>query len=262
MTADNILRHGAYICLRWRADGRAARTLPLEALAARLDLANEFAATSGHPDNAVSFLRRIDASAGTIEDAGLERADAVVHVASREASKPEAFCDEIVRLLEPIGECTVYRGVVRPTQYTGGAMNEFAYAHQRLQERGAAMPNAFLLPLKKSAAWWQKDWMERHTFFLPRYDGHGRMINDGHALAAAPGIRSLMRRTYQNRTMPAPGEEYDFVTYFECADADVGTFHAVRTALRNTSRNPEWAFVHEGPLWHGRRVESWADLFD
>ena len=39
--------------------------------------------------------------------------------------------------------------------------NEFAYAHQRLQQNGTDMPNAFLLPMKKTAAWWQKDWMER-----------------------------------------------------------------------------------------------------
>src|SRR5262249_28733993 len=156
--------------------------------------------------------------------AGLLRADAVIHVASRDASKPEAFCNEMVRLVEPIAEYTIYRGVVRPTQYTGGAMNEFAYAHQRLPENGSTMPHAFLLPLKKSAAWWQKDWMERHTYFLPRYDEQGRVVNEGHALTAAAGIPSLMRRTYQNRTMPSPGDEYDFITYFECGDADIATF--------------------------------------
>ena len=65
-----------------------------------------------------------------------------------------------------------------------------------------------------------------------------------------------MRRTYKNPTEPAPEGAYDFVTYFECADADVPTFHAVCAALRDVARNPEWRFVREGPTWHGRRVRD------
>ena len=63
-----------------------------------------------------------------------------------------------------------------------------------LQQPGAAAPNAFLVPMSKTAAWWQKDWMERHTYFLPRYDA-GRRVAEGHALASSAGIASLMRRT-------------------------------------------------------------------
>jgi hypothetical protein len=62
-------------------------------------------------------------------------------------------------------------------------------------------------------------------------------------------------------TEPAPEDAYDFLTYFECADADVPTFHAVCAALRDVSRNPEWKFVREGPTWHGRRVATWSGLF-
>jgi hypothetical protein len=51
------------------------------------------------------------------------------------------------------------------------------------------------------------------------------------------------------------------VTYFECADADVPTFHEVCAALRDVKKNPEWAFVREGPTWHGRRVATWPELF-
>jgi len=103
--------------------------------------------------------------------------------------------------------------------------------------------------------------MERHTFFLPRYDEHGRMLNEGHALAAAAGIASLMRRTYKHPSEPAPEGVYEFINYFECADAAVPTFHQVCAALRDVTRNPEWKFVREGPTWHGRRVATWAELF-
>ena len=95
------------------------------------------------------------------------------------------------------------------------------------------MPNAFLVPMSKTSEWWEKDWLERHTYFLPRYDDSGRMLNEGHVLAAAPGIECLMRRTYKNAAEPAPAGEYDFVNYFECADEDVATFHQVCAALRD-----------------------------
>src|SRR5256885_1223995 len=84
-----------------------------------------------------------------------------------------------------------------------------------------AMPNAFLVPLSKTAARWTKDWMERHTYFLPRYDDAGRMQREGHALVAEAGIACLMRRTYKSEVEPAPAGAYDFISYFECADADV-----------------------------------------
>jgi hypothetical protein len=115
--------------------------------------------------------------------------------------------------------------------------------------------------MSKTAAWWAKDWMERHTYFLPRYDEAGRMVSQGHALAAAPGISRLMRRTYKSPTEPAPDGAYDFLTYFECADGDVPAFHEVCAALRDVAQNPEWRFVREGPTWHGRRVASWPELF-
>src|SRR5882672_1103969 len=43
----------------------------------------------------------------------------------------------------------VLSGVVRPKNYTGAAMNNWAYANQVTQQPGGAMPNAFLFPLSK-----------------------------------------------------------------------------------------------------------------
>jgi hypothetical protein len=258
---SEILRHGAYLCLRVPEDARAAvRAAPMAALADRLGLLNEFGAEEGHPREAVAYLRRVSATPADIPDDGLLRADAVIHVASRAPAPVEEFCAEAVRLLGPLTRPVVLRGVLRPPRYTGAAMHDFAYARQVLQQPGPAMPNAFLVPMSKTAAWWAKDWMERHTYFLPRYDEAGRMLSSGHALAAAAGIPRLMRRTYKNPTEPAPDGVYDFLNYFECADADVPTFHEVCAALRDVTKNPEWRFVREGPTWHGRRVGNWPEL--
>ena len=54
---------------------------------------------------------------------------------------------------------------------------------------------------------------------------------------------------------------YDFVGYFEFAEADASTFSAVMAALRDTEQNPEWAYISEGPEWWGRRVGEPSGLW-
>jgi hypothetical protein len=248
---------GAYLCAR-SAGGRPDAAA-LTALTERLGLVNEF---DGKPagDESVAFLRRQGGAAGAIVDDDVRQADWVIHVASRRDGVVDAFCREAATLLAP-ARVRVLSGVIGTKNYTSAAMNNWAYAHQVVQQPAAAMPNAFLVPMSKTAEWWRKSWMERHTYFLPRYDEQGRMLNEGHALAAAEGIPCMLRRTYRHPVESAPEGTYDFVTYFECADADVPTFHRVCAALRDVARNPEWRFVREGPTWHGRRVASAAALF-
>ena len=103
-------------------------------------------------------------------------ADAVIHVATARADLVAEFCAAVIRLLGPANTPRILTGIVRPMSYTGTAMYNFAYAHRVLQHPGPAMPNAFLIPLSKTQAWWEKDWMERHTYFLPRYDESGRRV--------------------------------------------------------------------------------------
>jgi hypothetical protein len=249
---------GAYVC------ARSARTRPdgaaLTALSERLGLVNEFAGkpTAGE---SVAFLRRHGAAAaGAIADDDVLHADWVIHVASRRDGVVDSFCQEASKLLAP-ARVRVLGGVLGTKNYTGAAMNNWAYARAVVQQPGSVMPNAFLVPMSKTPEWWRKGWMERHTYFLPRYDEQGRMVSEGHALAAAAGIPCMLRRTYRHPVEPAPEGTYDFITYFECADADVPTFHEVCAALRDVGRNPEWRFVREGPTWHGRRVASAQALF-
>jgi hypothetical protein len=256
------LRHGAYICVRAMRDLRPLGAA-VRALTDRLGLINEYQPGDDHPRDAIGFLRRVAATPAAIADEQLARADAIVHIASPARAIVDEACSELTRLLACDGDGDsaprILGGVVRPMTYTGNAMYNFAYAHRVLQQPGASAPHAFLLPMSKTAAWWRKDWMERHTYFLPRYDD-GRLVHQGHVLASAAGVPCLMRRTYRHAVEPAPDGAYDFVTYFECADADVATFREVCAALRDEARNPEWQFVREGPLWQGRRVATWEEL--
>ena len=63
-------------------------------------------------------------------------ADAVVHVASPTAEPVRDFCAEAARMLGPVASVRILGGVVRPRVYTGGAMNNFAYAHAVSQQPG------------------------------------------------------------------------------------------------------------------------------
>jgi hypothetical protein len=237
-----LLRHGAYLCF-----DRAPAAPPRRALA------NEFLAGCDHAGTTIAYLRRVGATPADLADDPLLRATAIVHVASPDREPIDELCGELA-------PARVLRGVVRPPRYTSDVIHDFAYAHRVLPQPGAAMPEAFLLPMSKTDAWWSKDRLERHGYFLPRYDDDGRMIIEGHALAARAGIPCLLRRTYRHEDCRAPAGDYDFLTYFECATADVATFHAVCGALRDVARNPEWRFVREGPMWHGRRVATWDEL--
>ena len=268
MRADDVrsteaIRHGAYVCLRLPPGARqVAAGAAVPELADRLGLRNEFEPGDDQASEAIAYLRRVGATPADVADEDLLSTDAVVHVASATAGPVAEFCAELARLLGPATEPRVLGGIVRPPKYTGNAMYNFAYAHRVLQQPGAVMPNAFLVPMSKTAGWWEMDWMERHTYFLPRYDDSSRMLNEGHTLAAAAGIACLMRRTYWNPAEPAPAGAYDFISYFECANEDVPRFHEVCVALRDVAKNPEWKFVREGPTWQGRRVATWAELVE
>jgi hypothetical protein len=142
------------------------------------------------------------------------------------------------------------------------AMTQFAYAPAVAPQPGAACPIGVVIPQNKTAAWWAMDWMHRESFFLPRYDARERLVAKGHALAAAAGIPYIIRRNVHAPDGYGRAGSYDFVPYFEFAEEHVPLFRAVMAALRDTTQNPEWTYVREGPEWWGRRVGCAAALWE
>src|SRR2546428_5596444 len=100
--AGEVIRHGAYVCLRPAsgADARALAAVAIPALAEKLGLENEF----GRPaaPASIAYVRRIGATPADIPDDGLPHADAVVHVASPKAEPVSDFRAEAARLLGPV----------------------------------------------------------------------------------------------------------------------------------------------------------------
>jgi hypothetical protein len=160
------------------------------------------------------------------------------------------------------GALETLTGVQRPRSYTSHAMTQFAYTSALAPQPGAACPMGVVTPQNKTAAWWAMDWMHRESFFLPRYDAQERLVAKGHALAAAGGIPYIVRRNVHAPERYGDEGSYDFVPYFEFAEEHAPIFRSVMAALRDTTQNPEWAYVREGPEWWGRRVRYAAALWE
>ena len=148
-------------------------------------------------------------------------------------------------------------GAVRTPRYTSAELHDFAYKPAGQRRPGRQSPVAIILPISKSADWWHLDTLDRHAYFYPHVDQATGCPAQGHARAAGEGVAPLFRRLYHNPDGYQVAHAYDFITYFECAVEDVAVFDRVHRSLRDTSRNPEWRYVTEGPLWRGRRVLKW-----
>src|SRR5712692_9242023 len=117
---SEILGHGAYLCLR-RSSGSdlsIAEAAPIDALAQRLGLRNEFSPGETPPVESIAFLRRQGATPADIADDAVLQADWVIHVA---AKRPEAIAElsaETARLISPAVRVHVLQGVRRPPSYT------------------------------------------------------------------------------------------------------------------------------------------------
>jgi hypothetical protein len=159
------------------------------------------------------------------------------------------------------GSIETLAGIQRPRSYTSYAMTQFAYTPALPPGSGQRLPLGVVTPQNKTADWWAMHWMRRESLFLPRYNDRGEMIAKGHALAAEAGIPCINRRLYHAPDGYGQKGSYDFVGYFEFADADAPIFRAVMAGLRDMAQNPEWAYVREGPEWWGRRVGCAAELW-
>ena len=183
-----------------------------------------------------------------------------------EAETPEPLLKYekgLMALLEPAGgSVETLFGVQKPRSYTSHAMTQYAYTRAQQPGPGSAHPMGVVTPMNKSAQWWGLDWMHRESFFLPRYDAKERMAVKGHALAADEGIACITRRLVHAPDGYGKEDSYDFIGYFEFAEADASTFSEVMAALRDVKQNPEWDYVSEGPEWWGRRVGEPAGLWD
>src|SRR5436190_8183732 len=123
--ASEILGYGAYLCVG-ASDSNVVRSAGagrIAALAKRLGLRNEFDGSPAPSRESFALLTRKDATAADIGDADVLDARGMIHVSSSRAETVSAFCEEVSRLLAPVARIKVLRGLSRPRNYTGAAMN-------------------------------------------------------------------------------------------------------------------------------------------
>jgi chlorite dismutase len=87
---------------------------------------------------------------------------------------------------------------------------------------------AALIPIKKSATWWELTQEERRQIFEDR---------SHHIAASLKYLPAIARQLYHSRDLDEP---FDFLTWFEYAPADADTFEELVRALRATE---EWRYV-------------------
>ena len=197
------------------------------------------------------------ASAATQCHDGLLSAGYVAHLTTKYRPRLDEIQTELGRRLGNVASVRAVNGAVQAPRYTSAALHEFAYKSAAERQSGCATANVIIIPMSKTAAWWEMSTLERHAYFYPHVDPRSGDPVSGHAKAAEQGIHTIYRRLYHNPDGYQRANEYDFVTYFECADEQLPTFDVVRQALRDEQQNPEWQFVNEGPEWRGRRAMRW-----
>lgn len=190
-------------------------------------------------------------------DSALSAARYVAHVTAKYRPRLQQIDAELRRRLGDAAGVLAIDGAERAPRYTSAELHEFAYRHAAARRSGRHAPCAVILPIIKTADWWAQPALARHAYFYPHVDPVTGCQTDGHARAAEAGIPALFRRLYHNPDGYGRAGEFDFVTYFECEEQSLDTFDRVHAALRDVTRNPEWRYVREGPLWKGRRVLKW-----
>lgn len=121
----------------------------------------------------------------------------------------------------------VLRGFTSNERYTARRERDLLLANQPALGRPEATCAA-LIPIRKSAAWWERAQDER------------REILEERSRHIATGLRylpAIARRLHHCRDL---GEPFDFLTWFEYAPGDSPAFEELVVLLR---RSEEWRYV-------------------
>ncbi len=119
------------------------------------------------------------------------------------------------------------RGLIRPAQHANAAELEELRAKQPPLGRPEAT-RAALIPIRKSAAWWELRPAARREIFEE---------TSHHNAIGLEYLPAIARRLHHSREL---GESFDFLTWFEFAPEHEVAFNALVARLRAT---PEWKYV-------------------
>jgi len=154
----------------------------------------------------------------------IERLEAIYGPSLPAASRLEVITGPQTNLQHAIW---VLHGVTGHERYATRAEHDRLAAVQAPLDRAEAT-RAALIPIAKSAEWWELSQDERRAIF--EEDSHHIAIGLEH-------LPAIARRLYHCRDL---GEPFDFLTWFEYAPADAASFEQLVLRLRATR---EWDYV-------------------
>ncbi len=206
------------------------------------------------PQETIQFLTTDTPAPGR---QGIGRAQFVAHLSANYRPRLDEVASDFKRRLGDAGDILVLDGAERVPRYSSAEMQKFANKPALSRQSGRSSHNAVIVPINKSAAWWEKSALERHSYFYPHHEDSSGCPVKGHAKAAEAGITKIFRKLYHNPDGYQRPDEFDFIGYFECTDESMPVFDQICRALRDERQNPEWKYVMEGPEWRGKRVLRW-----
>jgi hypothetical protein len=170
-------------------------------------------------------MTRVSFAAGPAGDWMIETIDAVC--GQTLAGAPRLARLEGEAFQAPVGSAWVIDGVRSNDRYVERAEKERLVARQAELGRSDSTCGA-LIPIRKSEAWWRLAQDERRAIFEDR---------SRHIAIGLEYLPAVARRLYHCRDL---GSEWDFLTWFEYAEADRAAFDALVARLRETE---EWRYV-------------------
>ncbi len=122
----------------------------------------------------------------------------------------------------PKGRTWILRGATSYERYATRAEKDLLASRQPVLERPEAS-HAALIPIRKSAAWWNLAQDERGEILAAK---------SKHIQIGLKYLPAIARRLHHSRDLGT--EEFDFLTWFEYAPADANKFAELLDALSET----------------------------
>ena len=130
----------------------------------------------GQPHETIQFL--LSDTPPRAQRDGIGAARYVIHVSANYRPRlVEVVCD-FKRRIGDAADLRILDGAERMPRYTSAEMRTYAYKPALSRQSGRVATNAIILPMSKTAEWWEKSPLERHSYFYPHHeDSSGSPVN-------------------------------------------------------------------------------------
>src|SRR6266511_3384960 len=110
------------------------------------------------PQETIQFLQAEGPSEGR---QGIGAARYVAHLSANYRPRLEEVMCDLKRRIAGSADVIVLDGAERATRYTSAEMHNYAYKPALARLSGRTARNAIIIPISKTAAWWEKAALER-----------------------------------------------------------------------------------------------------